>query len=66
MIIESTIKQGAKEQRLFNLRRQMYELQMDLVAYEANGDTAGAEKTKKLMESCEKSYAAIEAMTLDK
>jgi cob(I)alamin adenosyltransferase len=65
MQIESSIKKSAKDQRLFNLQRQMCELQMDLAAYEANEDSAGAERAKKLMESCEKSYVAIEAMTVD-
>jgi hypothetical protein len=65
MQIESNIKKNAREQRLINLKRQMCELQMDLAAYEANEDSAGAERTKKLMESCEKSYVAIEAMIVD-
>ena len=65
MIIEPTIKGPAREQRLFNLRRQMFEMQMDLAAYEANGDSAGMEKTKKMMESCEKTYKAIESIPVD-
>jgi hypothetical protein len=65
MQIEKEISKPAKEQRLKNLRAQYFELQMNLAAYEANGDTAGAEKTRGLMESCQKSYEAIEAILID-
>lgn len=62
MQIENEIKQAAMKQRLFNLRTRCFELQMDLAAYEANGDIQGADQTKKLIESCEKSYVAINDM----
>ena len=65
MQIEQEIKQAAIEQRLFNLRTRCFELQMDLAAYEANGDIQGADQTKKLIESCEKSYNAINNMNTE-
>lgn len=60
MEIKTEIKQREKEQRLTNLQVRYFQLQMDLAAYEANDDAAGAEQTKKMIESCEKSYSAIE------
>jgi hypothetical protein len=62
MNIDSNIKERAKEQRLTNLKVQYFEFQMNLAAYEANNDQAGIEQTKQQMESCEKSYKAIEAI----
>lgn len=62
MEIGSGIKEHTKNQRLNNLEVTYFNLQMDLAAYEANDDTAGAQRTKALMESCEKSYKAIEAI----
>lgn len=65
MKVKTEIKQREKEQRLINLQIRYFQLQMDLVAYEVNEDEPGIEQTKQLMESCEKSYVAIEKITTE-
>lgn len=65
MQIEKEIKALAKEQRLKRLRALYFELQMDMAAYEANNDQEEVERTRNLMESAQKSYAAIAALPVD-
>lgn len=63
--LRKEIKEHEKENRLLGLQTRYFQLQMDLACYEANEDTAGAERTKQLMESCEKSYAAVKAIEIE-
>lgn len=65
MEIKSEIKQREKEQRLIGLQTAYFRLKMDLAAYEANNDKEGIDLAKKQIESCEKSYAAIENITTE-
>lgn len=59
MEIKSEIKQREKDARLIGLQTRYFQLQMDLAAYKINEDTHGVEQTEKMLESCEKSYNAI-------
>jgi len=60
--VDPEIQQQLKDQRLKQLAAYYYELQMNKVAFEANGKTEQAEEMAKLMSETETSYNAIQAM----
>ena len=60
--IPQELKEKLKQQRLDQYRAQIYNLQMDLAAYEAIGDQQMIEHTKQGIEAGEKAYKAVEGM----
>lgn len=60
--IPQELKDKLKQQRLDQYRVQIYNLKMDLSAYEAIGDQEMIEHTKRGIESGEKAYKAVEEM----
>jgi hypothetical protein len=62
MNITQDMKDILKEQRLEDYRAQIFNLEMDLVAFEAIEDETMISKTKKSLEAGKKAYAAVEAM----
>lgn len=62
MNITQEMKDHLKEQRLEQYRVQIFNLEMDLVAFEALKDESNIAKTKQSLEAGKKAYAAVEAM----
>lgn len=62
MDISPEIKERAKAHRLQQLQIRYFELEMDRIALEVNGDTEGAKETVKRMEAIEKAYQAVESI----
>ncbi len=59
-MLDETLKEKMKEQRLNQYKQQLFALEMDLVALTAIGDPT--EQVKKTIEGIKKAYAAIEVM----
>ena len=62
MIIETEIKTQLKAQRLEQLKRRYFELELDRIALEATGDTEGAKATLDRMENVQKAFDAVESI----
>jgi len=60
--IDPDLKKRAKANRLQQLQIRYFELEMDRIALEANGDTEGTAETVKRMEAVEKAYRAVESL----
>lgn len=60
--VEKELAEKLKKQRLEQYKVQLFNLRMDLIAFEAIGDVENAEKTKKAIEQGIKAYHAVEAM----
>lgn len=60
--IEQELKDKLKKQRLEQYKSQLFNLEMDLSAYESFGDTKAIEQTKAAIEQGRKAYKAVEAM----
>jgi hypothetical protein len=65
MIIEKEIKEPMKKQRLEVLKRRYFELELDVVALKATGDTEGVEITIKRMQAVQAAYEAVEAIPVE-
>lgn len=64
MEIETDLKTQLKTQRLQNLKARYFELELDRVALEANGDTEGTNETAKRMDSVQKAFDAVNAIVV--
>lgn len=60
--IPNELKKQMKDERLKQYISRMYQLLMDLEAYNAVGDTDRAVQTEKSLEQLEIAYSAVEAM----
>lgn len=59
MDVDAAIKESIKANRLADLQRRYYNLQLDVTALEAVGDMARAEEIKKIMDNIQMAYDAI-------
>jgi hypothetical protein len=62
ILIDDKIKKQLKEQRLQKIAALYFDFEMSMAAYEAVGNQAKVEETKKNMEELQKSYDAITAL----
>lgn len=62
MDIETQIKTELKTQRLNQLKRRYFELELDRVGLEANGDINGVEAIVKRMDTVQRAYDAVNAI----
>ena len=62
MDIETSIKTELKNQRLNQLKRRYFELELDRIGLEANGDTNGVEAIVKRMDTVQRAYDAVNAI----
>lgn len=60
--LDKAVKEELKRKRLEQYKIQLYNLQMDLAAFEAIGDQEMIQKTKEAIEQGLKAYNAVEAM----
>lgn len=60
--VTETQKEQQKQQRLANLSAQWFEMEMNRVAYEANGKDQQVAEVVKLQKELEVSYEAIQKM----
>jgi hypothetical protein len=58
-------KQKMIEARLLEYESRLFSLEMDLIASEAAGDTAGVRDTQKNIDTLKKAYGAVKGMRTD-
>lgn len=60
--ISQEMKQQLKNDRLMSLKARIFNMQMDIVSYEATGDSARLQVAQQELKKLVLSYHAVEAM----
>lgn len=65
IVIETSIKQGLKTERLNQYKSRMFNVQMDIEAYKATADSGRQQLAEKQLADLEKAYWAVDAMSVE-